>query len=157
LAYRAIYKKAGPTTRSRPSMFGYRAFLITSVSISVTVHKTLSEVLPVQLSVTQARTVISVRVAIVFLIAVLETFTVVTILTAFLNPFVVACVQSSLAKLERTTVAVPIIVITPIALCLALATSLLAFEFALTPNLIPLPRWILILGLGGHSDSKKER
>src|SRR5687767_6996031 len=145
----------------------YRELLVTSVTISVTVDKSLSEVLRVQLSITKSRTVASVCIPEVFLIAIVETITVVTILTAFLDTFVIACVQCRLTKLIRTTVVAIVVliaaiaVITPIALCLALATSLLAFPFTLTPDLIPLPLRIAVLcvHLSGrrHSDSKKER
>ena len=102
--------------------FSYRAFLITSVTISVTVHKSLSEVLRVQLSITKSRTVASVCIPIVFLIAIVETITPFTVLTAFLDAFVIACVQCRLTKLIRTTVVAIVVliaaitVITPIAL-----------------------------------------
>ncbi len=145
----------------------YRVLLVTSVTISVTVDKSLSEVLRVHLSITKSRTVASICIPKIFFIAILETVTVVTVLTAFLDAFVIASVQSTLTHLLITTVVAIVVVvaaiavITPIALGLALATSLLAFPFTLTPDLIPLPLRIAILRLHCrarcHSDTKKER
>jgi hypothetical protein len=95
---------------------GYNSDLVASVTITVAVRKTLSEVLSVKFPITEARTIVGVRVTIVFLISVLETVTSITILSTFFDAFVVACIQGSLPKLKRTTIAIPIIVVTPIAL-----------------------------------------
>jgi hypothetical protein len=107
------------------------------------------------------------------LIAELIPLTSASVLTAFLDALVVACVQSSLAKLSRSTVSIRIIVgivvatitvaivVTPIAIRFALTTSLFTFPFTLTPGLFPLPVWILSLRLRSrtsrHSNTKKER
>jgi hypothetical protein len=104
------------STQCRLYVYANRSDLVTPVTITVAVYKTLSEVLSVKLSITEARTVVGVRVTIVFLISVLKTVTPVPILTTFLDAFVVACIQSGLAKLKRATIAITIIVVTPIAL-----------------------------------------
>lgn len=147
-----------------PFEFVSRLLLVTAVSVTVTVYETLPEILLVQRLVTQARTVVSIGIAIIFLIAIFKTITVSAILTAFLDAFVVTSVQSSLTKLKGTSVTIAIIITLTAPLVtfpIALASLLVTFPIALTSLLVTLPVRVLPLCLGHragcYSDTKEER
>ena len=70
--------------------------LVTAVAVSITVSKSLTEVLPVELPVAIARIVVFGSVLKVAFVAILKALTALTILATFLNAVVVAGVQRRL-------------------------------------------------------------